>query len=396
MGSLLYNNSANGPTMFLPPQHHTFQTSPFDHLAQSTNSFHYQNQSTSQWNSAAPIRPEPSLRHSKKRSRDSDDVDGDFFQAPRVPTPRPEPIYGEGMTLIDPVSGRPIGCDGQTGTWYEEQLEADRKAAEAAVKEEAAYQARLPKAKRLNSQPALHDLPLSQHEQSPCVQQQPFHLGVDPVHAANPLADLYKAEWLCNSNSEETRMASRGWAKFIEKSYLLLSNPEVLMTYCEAQLFGAPDIKYIVARTNQGFWRFSEDLRQAQKVASKWESCLSSLRQGSYSFAGEQVLMAGGEIVRNADEASDVDEPMGEVSLGMKASSAPEQWQPMSMVTGKTMGKRPLSGGFTAMDRETVRSWREQPGMSSWADTAPKSAPTAFHTTFGEPGGYVSIGMDLD
>ena len=396
MGSLMFNDSADGPTMFVPPQHHTFQASPFNHLAQSTRSFHYQNQSTSQWNSAAPIRPEPSLRHSKKRSRDSDDVDGDFFQAPRVPSPRPEPIYGEGMTLIDPVSGRPIGCDGQTGTWYEEQLEADRKAAKAVAQEEAAYQARLPKAKRLNSQPALHDLPIPEDQQSPFAQHQSLCPQADSVFAANPLADLYKAEWLCNSNSDETRMASRGWAKFIEKSYLLLSNPEVLMTYCESQSFGASDIKYIVARTNQGFWRFSEDLRQAQKVALKWESCLAKLKEGSRSFVGEQVMLAGGGIRFNVEEGSDADETMGEETSGMKASSAPEQWQPLSMGTGRLMGKRPLSGGFTAMDRETVRSWRDQPGLSSWADTTSKSAPTAFHSTFGEPSGYVSMGMDLD
>ena len=392
----MFNDSADGPTMFVPPQHHTFPTSPFNHLAQSTNSFHYQNQSTSQWNSTASIRPEPALRHSKKRSRDSDDVDGDFFQAPRVPTPRPEPIYGEGMTLIDPISGRPVGCDGQTGTWYEEQLEADRKAAEAAVQEEATFQARLPKAKRLNSQPALHDLPISHNQQSPFAQQQSSCPYADAASAADPLAALYKAEWLCNSNSDETRMASRGWAKYIEKQYPLLSNPEVLMTYCESQTFGAPDIKYIVARTNQGFWRFSEDLRQAQKVALKWESCLLKLKECSNSFVGEQVLLAGGAIRCPAEGSSDVDETMGEVTTGMKASSAPEQWQPMSMGTGRAMGKRPLSGGFTAMDRETVRSWRDQPGMPSWVDTTSKSAPATFNSTFGEPSGYVSTGMDLD
>ena len=397
MGSLLFNEVADGPTMFFPPQQHAFQTSPFNHLTQSTNSFHYQNQSTSQWNSAAPTRPEPTPCHSKKRSRDSDDVDGDFLQAPREPSPRPEPVYGEGMTLIDPVSGRAVGSDSQTGTWYGDQLEESRKAAEAAAKEEAAYQARLPKAKRLNSQPALQGLP-SQDQHSLFAQQQSYPY-TDQESATDPLADLQDAEWLCTSTSDETRMASRGWAKFIEKSYPSLSNPEVLMTYREQMGSNGPVHKYIVVRTNQGFWRFSDDLRQAHEVALTWESCLSKLKEGSYIMLNGQVQvlqLSSADPTCESEEVLNADATIADGTMDVKASSAPEQWQPLSMGTGIGMGKRPLSGSFTALDRENVRSWRDQPGLSSWASGASQSVPTAFRSTFGEPSGYVSMSMDLD
>ena len=110
------------------------------------------------------------------------------------------------------------------------------------------------------------------------------------------------------------------------------------------------------------------------------------------------MLLAGGGMRGHLDDGFDTDATMDEgFVMDVKASSAPEQWQPLSMETGTRLGKRPLSGGFTALDRENVRSWRDQPGMSSWANATSQSAPnTAFRSTFGEPSSYVSMGMDLD
>ena len=111
---------SDGPAMVLsPPQDHAF----------------------GQFPSALPFatttglpNPVPS-KPSRKRSRDDADFEEAMNAAPvaaaPAPAPKPveEPIYGEGMVLLNPRTGIAVSAESQTGTWYEEKVEESAAAA---------------------------------------------------------------------------------------------------------------------------------------------------------------------------------------------------------------------------------------------------------------------------
>ncbi|MCJ1314390.1 hypothetical protein MMC25_008072 [Agyrium rufum] len=228
----------------------------------------------------------PPQQHSKKRSRDAAEIDvvdssnsNAFLSNSFQPlTPPVEPIYGEGMTLINPTTGRIITtAESQTGTWYEEKIEQETlQAAHQAQAAEslalAQVEAPRPKAARNPSHRSLSSDRIID----------PLGIHVEPMLA--PSIGLHNATWLCNSSDETVRSASRGWAKFIERSYRALDHVEVLMTYDEQS--DESRERFIVARTNQGFFRFTEALKRCHSVGDSWESCISNLEAGRVDCGG--------------------------------------------------------------------------------------------------------------
>ena len=95
----------------------------------------YANHSTS-WTPVDAMTP-VSTNPSRKRSRDETTLDSDYELSSQqinspAPIPEEEPVYGEGMVLLNPQTGMSISAESQTGTWYEEKVEEEAKAVQEA------------------------------------------------------------------------------------------------------------------------------------------------------------------------------------------------------------------------------------------------------------------------
>ena len=224
----------------------------------------------------SPQRPKLSTRLSRKRTRDdvADDEDTQPSQ-PIVPNASERAMeYGHGMTLIDTVTGRAIGAESQTGTWYEENLELERletlRAAESLAKSSEELSARPPKCQRLTS-PTCPSLGSSDPLTGSSEESRSFD-GDRP----DEVAHLLGVGWSSISKEDSTQQAAQGWAKYIQNHYPSLHDVTVL---CKSEghnayLASAADSAHGV----KGFFMFTEDLKQGQLVANSWEACVQNLR----------------------------------------------------------------------------------------------------------------------
>ena len=224
----------------------------------------------------SPQRPKLSTRLSRKRTRDDMDDDEDTQPLqPIVPNgPESAMEYGQGMTLIDTSTGRAIGAESQTGTWYEENLELERqealRAAESLAKSSEESSARPPKCQRLTS-PTCPSLCSSAPSTGSSEQARPFD-----ENRPDEVAQLLGVGWSSISKEDRTQQAAQGWAKYIQNHYPSLHDVTVL---CESKSHSA----YLASAADSahdapGFFLFTEDLNQGQLVARTWEACIQNLR----------------------------------------------------------------------------------------------------------------------
>ena len=218
-------------------------------------------------------------------------MDDDDNWALPVTTPAlPDKVteYGEGMTLIDKSTGRAIGADSQTGTWYEEHLELERleaqKAAESLTRSAGEAAVRPAKCQRLVS-PTCPSL--SNSDDSAATDGYSASLNDDHADA---VAQLLGVGWSSISKDSHTQQAAQGWAKYIQNHYPSLYSVTVL---CRSKSHNA----YLASAAEsahgvEGFFLFSEDLNQGQMVAHTWEACVQNLRVTPIVFEGEQILQA--------------------------------------------------------------------------------------------------------
>lgn len=315
---MILNRLSDGPAMVLsPPQEHAFAQFPSQSALDGPGGFHSypaspssifasngsaQPAHSSSFTSAAPA-PKPS----RKRSRDEAAFDEAFaLNVSSEPTPPPapkeEPIYGEGMVLLNPSTGMAISADSQTGTWYEEQAESQQtKAAPVSshsitLQSDAAEISR--KSQRLDkSAPSLDDIALSsiQNRLNGPEADQHRTLNTGPAPPAEPLIDdatrLLGISWQRIDTDGDLAPAVRGWTKYIDNQYSdYLRDSQMLI---KSRALNA----YLVAAmpTNAfapAFYLFSDDLTQAQLVASSWEACLYNLRSTPIIFEGSSPLLA--------------------------------------------------------------------------------------------------------
>ena len=237
----------------------------------------------------SPQRPKLSTRLSRKRTRDDVNDDEDTQPLQPIVSNGPESAmeYGQGMTLIDTLTGRAIGAESQTGTWYEENLELERqetrRAAESLSKSPEEPPARPPKCQRLTS-PTCPSLCSSAPSTGSNEQARPFD-GDRP----DEVAQLLGVGWSSISKEDPTQQAAQGWAKYIQNHYPSLHEVTVL---CKSEghnayLASAADSAHGV----EGFFLFTEDLKQGQLVAHSWEACIQNLRVKPMVCEG-QVLQA--------------------------------------------------------------------------------------------------------
>ena len=230
-----------------------------------------------------PISTNPSRKRSRDETAFDAEVDGSYFASVFAPTPIPEeePIYGEGMVLINPRTGISVSAESQTGTWYEEKVD------ERALKEEiaAAYdRPKLPTSRKsLRLSQASIRLPLD--TMVAIAPASPPKTAVDRPEIDEATIALGIGWSKMESESDSLQTAARGWARYIDNHYsteihgaqFLLRNAGL-----DAYLVGC----------QEGFFLFTESLLEGKLVGRSWETCLQNLRSQPMAFEGKEVLRA--------------------------------------------------------------------------------------------------------
>lgn len=243
----------------------------------------------------APISTNPS----RKRSRDETAVEAaeaenlypNFPSAADVNPPEvipEEPIYGEGMVLLNPQNGRALAVESQTGTWFEEKVdeEALLKAREDSPTDTRPKLSAGRKSVRLSQSTirATLDIPngfSSNHNSAPASPPK-----------STPTAEIDEATialgigWTkISSEDPDMQAAARGWARYLEVHYTSnIHGAEILLKNRSLDT-------YLVG-CKEGFYLFTEDLLRGQLVGRTWETCLSNLRMSPIQFEGSEILQA--------------------------------------------------------------------------------------------------------
>ena len=266
-------------------------------VAPSPSSYSYLHNSTT-WtpvDGMTPISTNPSRKRSRDESAfDSADADGSYFPSlqAQVNTPAPipeEPIYGEGMVLLNPQTGLALSAESQTGTWYEEKVQKEELVKEVdAIKTANQFRPKIPasrKSMRLSQSSIKLDLANMMAQQNapaspPKTACASTHPEVDEATVALGIG------WTRMSNEDENiQTAARGWARYLENHYARhIHGAEILLK--------SSGLSAYLVRSQEGFYLFSENLLEGRLVARMWENCLENLRAQPMAFEGEDVLRA--------------------------------------------------------------------------------------------------------
>lgn len=306
--------NSDGPAMVLSPSQDPFQFAP-----PSTLDASYPAAGSGLANgttTAKTTKPSPS----RKRSRDDAGFEealnspSTFTTTPSATTPAPvsipeptpveEPVYGEGMVLLNPRTGLGVSAESQTGTWYEENKAA-------ASKPPVSDHSR--KAKRLDpSASGLDDIALSQLQQQVSVDGNHRALDAGAGGPQEPPVDdatrLLGISWQRVAHDDEKAPAVRGWTKYIDNQYAAyLADSKILMKsrslnafLVAARVAGSPLGSSSSSSPATCYFLFSDDLDQARLVGSSWDVCVRNLRENPVVFEGAEVLVAADKVPAQA------------------------------------------------------------------------------------------------
>lgn len=276
--------------------------------------------------SSTPVSTNPS----RKRSRDESNVGAEDLYDKTVstsdsssaltttPIVEEEPIYGEGMVLINSRTGLALPAESQTGTWYEEKVEMEGNTApplsSRSLQMQESTETSVPgsKSQRLdNSAPGLDDITLSsirdRLQRSDTGDDHSRSLDKNNASATStePCVDdvtcLLGISWQRVSHEDDLAPAVCGWEKYIDNHYrnfqgarILLKNRSLNAYLVASQAVSAPSgvtsTEGTASRTH--FLLFQEDLNEARLVSSSWEGCLQNLQSVPIVFEGATVLRA--------------------------------------------------------------------------------------------------------
>ena len=263
------NYYASSPTVVLPPQQANDYLSAIQraHSPASMGNFRPKYPTPPSLNYLAAV-----SNATAGRKRSIADVDDPEENAPvgsvvtQVPIkPKPEPIYGPGMTLIYPGEpGWSIAEGSQTGTWCEEKQEKEEKAPP--VRPIAVSR----KSQRMNSAadvtvPSLNDMAVEQPE---CI--------ID--ENGNTIDTLIKSlgvGWKNVIANPTLRDAARAYSRVIE-NHFDLTDAQVML---EKESLSA----YLVRAKQhgvQGYWLFSDSLQWCQLIGWSLQRTVSNLMSG--------------------------------------------------------------------------------------------------------------------
>ncbi|KAM5443867.1 hypothetical protein MferCBS31731_001113 [Microsporum ferrugineum] len=341
MGPSLYNNYFNGPTVALPPpsqlhqanqltptdsMNHSFAHSggsrfshhasaradgiPSDHTKSFTGrqaSWLTPSSSNQSSNAAAP---------SRKRSRDEFDLGNDSYgsfsavqKAPTPPAvPEEEPIYGEGMVLINPKTGLAVSASSQTGTWYEEKAEeratSNRISAPVTSNINSEHAKALPsrKTQRLDATASGYDditaLSIAHKLQSSAndVCGSSSSKGPEMPHV-DDATRLLGISWQRMANDDKDMVAAiRGWEKYINNHFAAyLRDAQIMLKHrgLNVYLVSALPTGQHDKATQRHFYLFDDNLTEGQLIGRDWQSSIQNLQSSPITFeAGSEVLKA--------------------------------------------------------------------------------------------------------
>ena len=351
------NRMSDGPAMVLsPPQNHPFQfpsAQPKLDAASANFRVYAANSGPGFANGINTVPSKPSRKRSRDDAGFEEDMNNGAPTGPPAPGPAPkpmeEPIYGEGMVLLNPRTGMAVSAESQTGTWYEENVEhsvahappvSSRSLPGAGVSE---VQSR--KSKRLDlSASGLDDIALSSIEkrlQNTTDDENRRILNAGNTSGPEPLVDdatrLLGISWQrVGGADDEMAPAVRGWKKYIDNQYSThLQDSQILMKSraLNAFLVAAQPVT-LMSVPSPAYYLFSDDLDQARLVGSTWETCVQNLRCVPVAFEGADVLAA-------ADKRDGTANP--NASLGRNAMEA-------GVPLLQSLSAQPISNGGLGID----------------------------------------------
>ncbi|KAF2846176.1 hypothetical protein T440DRAFT_472035 [Plenodomus tracheiphilus IPT5] len=263
------NYFASSPTVVLPPQQ-----------AQGYFPHHHGAHSPPAMGNFRPKYPTPpSLNYlaavsnsSAGRKRSIADVDDPEENQPvgavvtQLPVkPKPEPIYGPGMTLIYPGEpGYSMAAESQSGTWFEEKIEKEEKAEPVRPIAVSRKSARISPSGNVEV-PSLNDMDAQKTED----------LIDDNGNTINTLIASLGVGWKNVMTNPNLRDAARAYSRVIERHFdftdaLVMLEKESLSAYLvRAKQHGV-----------QGYWLFSDSLQWCQLVGWSLERTVANLMSG--------------------------------------------------------------------------------------------------------------------
>ena len=222
-----------------------------------------------------------STNPSRKRSRDETAIlseDGSYFPdfVARPPTIAEEPIYGEGMMLLDPQGGRPLSAESQTGTWFEEKQEEE--ARNKPHPQLPGFRPRLPTSRK-SIRLSQSDVPSAACEQAPASPPKALQIEVDEATIALGIG------WTRLANEDhDIQAAARGWSRYLDNHYAHhIHGAEILLK--------SKGLNAYLVRCEEGFYLFAENLLEGRLVGRSWETTLVNLRAQPPKFEGETTLI---------------------------------------------------------------------------------------------------------
>ncbi|KAL2155588.1 hypothetical protein VTH82DRAFT_330 [Thermothelomyces myriococcoides] len=233
----------------------------------------------------------------RKRSRDEASVNLDppekSVELP-VKEPEDEWVYGPGMTLIKKSAGYVSDASNQSGTWLEERAAAEeaRKTEEALLAQKQLAQSRPSLRSHKSQRLDMSTTSMSSNDTFSGRRSSPTRETTNPMTAssdslAQPIVDDFTVHlgigWSRISDSEHIQAAARGWARFIENHYPV-TNAKILLESRGLQ-------SYLV-EANEGYFLFSENLRQGRLVSTTPEGALNNLKVSPPVFDGLEVMNA--------------------------------------------------------------------------------------------------------
>ncbi|EFQ98589.1 hypothetical protein MGYG_01615 [Nannizzia gypsea CBS 118893] len=343
MGPSLFNNYFNGPTVALPPPSQLHQANQLASTDSMNHSFAHSGASRFPHHASvhadgiqsgppksftgrqvsfntAPYTAAPS----RKRSRDEFDLGNNdnhtgFSVIQKVPTPptvpEEEPIYGEGMVLINPKNGLAVSASSQTGTWYEEKAEekavSSRISAPVTTKVNHDHTNSLPsrKTQRLDATASAYDditaLSISNKLQSNTndVCGSGSSLKGPEMPHVDDATRLLGISWQRMANDDKDMVAAiRGWEKYINNHFSThLHDAQIMLKHRGLNVYlvsALPkDQQQNDNASQRHFYLFDDNLTEGQLVGRDWQSSIRNLQSSPIAFeAGSVVLKAAEKL----------------------------------------------------------------------------------------------------
>lgn len=235
----------------------------------------------------------------RKRSRDEAAVNLDIEEAKletieTVKEPEDEWVYGEGMVLIKPSSAYVADAASQSGTWVEEKAasEEKRKNEEArAINQQERPSLRSTKSQRLDMTAVSLSATDSRLSRSSPIRDLGDAAASTPRLSADsgiqPVVDNFTLHlgigWNRISDDEHIQAAARGWARYIE-NHFPVTNVQIQVE--------SKGLQSYLAEASQGYFLFTENLRQGQLVSTDLNQTFQNLKVSPPVFEGLQVMTA--------------------------------------------------------------------------------------------------------